>query len=554
MLLRGRQKIFVDKSILALLKYGNSLGVAPTGAGKTIMLSAVIGGLFGEGIRRACVLAHRDELTAQNSQKFSWVNPTISTSIFDASTKNWDGDVTFAMVQTLSHENNLGNMPVYDALIIDEAHHATASSYQKIIEKALHNNPKTLIYGVTATPNRGDKKGLRSTFTNIADQITYKELIDTGYLVRPRTFVKDIGVQAELSNVRKTMSDYDMNAVADIMNHRPLNDAVVEQWQEYASKRQTVVFCSTVKHAHDVCESFLSKGISAAVIWGDMGDVAREKSLNDYAKGDVQVIINVAVLTEGWDHPPTSCVILLRPSSYKSTMIQMIGRGLRVVDPSQYPNVVKDDCIILDFGTSTLMHGSLEEEAKLESEKDSKHAVYKECPECNAPVPNATKECGLCGYVWPVHEKIEPLFQETNFVMTEIELIEKSNFQWVDIQNDASFFMATGFEAWGCVIYKNGRWWAIGALGKDKPRMLISGERLMCFARADDWLNANEAQDAAHKSKHWLSLPPTPRQMNLLSLRHHHSEMTRYKASLLINEKINRKRIQDLLEAHSNNS
>ncbi|NPB73705.1 helicase, partial [Shigella sonnei] len=79
--------------------------------------------------------------------------------------------------------------------------------------------------------------------------------------------------------------------------------------------------------------------------------------LADYEAGDIHVIVNVAVLTEGWDHPPTSCVVLLRPSSYKSTMIQMVGRGLRTVDPEEHPGIVKTDCVVLDFGTSSLTHG-----------------------------------------------------------------------------------------------------------------------------------------------------------------------------------------------------
>jgi DNA repair protein RadD len=84
-----------------------------------------------------------------------------------------------------------------------------------------------------------------------------------------------------------------------------------------------------------------------------------------YSAGKIQVVVNVAVLTEGWDDQPTSCVVLLRPSSYKSTMIQMIGRGLRTVNPEEHPGVIKSDCIVLDFGTSTLLHGSLEQDVDL---------------------------------------------------------------------------------------------------------------------------------------------------------------------------------------------
>ena len=135
MLLRSRQQEFVDKCMVALADNDNTLGVAPTGAGKTIMLSKVIGNFYEQNPNlRACVLAHRDELTAQNEEKFKWVNPTISSSIVDSYGKSWDGQVTFAMVQTLSRENNLKEMPPVDLLVIDEAHHVTAPSYKNVLE------------------------------------------------------------------------------------------------------------------------------------------------------------------------------------------------------------------------------------------------------------------------------------------------------------------------------------------------------------------------------------------------------------------------------------
>jgi len=335
MLLRPRQKELVTKTVTALKEHGNTLAVAPTGAGKTIMLSAVLGDLFKEDTSRACVLAHRDELTVQNQSKFKRVNPHLSTSVFNATIKAWHGDVTFAMVQTLSRESNLATMPVLDALVIDEAHHARADSYLRVIEHAQKANPNLKLLGMTATPNRGDKLGLRPIFDNVADQITVKELIDSGHLVPPRTFVMDVGVRDELSKVRKTALDYDMGAVASIMNTVPINDAVVKHWKEKAGDRKTVVFCSTVQHAQDVAASFNAAGVPAVFVHGEMSDTERSNTLEAYTSGEAQVIVNVAVLTEGWDFPPTNCVVLLRPSSYKSTMVQMIGRGLRTIDPAE---------------------------------------------------------------------------------------------------------------------------------------------------------------------------------------------------------------------------
>ena len=170
MLLRPRQKLFVERSLAALSTRDNTLGVAPTGAGKTIMLSAVTGNMTGDGAR-ACVLAHRDELTSQNRAKFARVNPDMETSVVDATTKSWEGQVTFAMAPTLSRAANLQAMPKLDLLVIDEAHHAVAESYRRIIDRVREANPDARIFGVTATPNRGDRKGLREVFDNVADHL-----------------------------------------------------------------------------------------------------------------------------------------------------------------------------------------------------------------------------------------------------------------------------------------------------------------------------------------------------------------------------------------------
>ncbi len=550
MLLRPRQKAFVAKTIVALREHGNTLAVAPTGAGKTIMLSAVLGRMFNKDIKRACVLAHRDELTSQNEGKFKRMNPALTTSIFNASEKSWDGQVAFAMVQTLAR--NLAQMPPLDALVIDEAHHAMADSYMRVIEHAQKLNPDLKLLGMTATPNRGDKKGLRPIFSNVADQITVKELIASGHLAPPRTFVMDVGVQKELSKVRKNKLDYDMGAVADIMNTRPINDAVAHHWKEKAGDRQTVVFCSTVGHAESVVNSFVSAGIATAMVWGKMSDPDREKTLADYGRGDIQVIVNVAILTEGWDHPPTSCVILLRPSSYKSTMVQMIGRGLRTIDPGEHPGIIKKDCVVLDFGTSTVMHGSLEEEAQLTDNRDMAGDVpYKNCPECGADVPLGSRECPLCAYIWE-DDKAGTDIHTDDFQMTEINILERSSFYWCDLYGDDQHFIATGFEAWGGVFHRGGEWYAVGAR-KDHPvKFLASGARIACFAAADDWINLFETESAAHKTKSWLNLPATEKQLSRLPSEYRDDkDITRYRASALMTMRFNKTAILQVINGNA---
>jgi superfamily II DNA or RNA helicase len=547
MLLRPRQKLFVERSVAALGAQPNTLGVAPTGAGKTIMLSAVAGNMIGDSGAKAAVLAHRDELTAQNREKFTRVNPTITTSVVDASDKSWKGRVTFAMAPTLSRSTNLTNMPALDLLVIDEAHHATADSYRRIIDQALKRNPSCCIFGVTATPNRGDRKGLREVFSNVADQIRIGELIRSGHLVPPRTFVIDVGVRDELVRVRKTASDFDMGEVERIMNRAPVTDAVIRHWQEKAAERQTVVFCSTVDHARSVADAFNEAGVAAALVHGEMGDGERKAALAAYAVGGIQVVVNVAVLTEGWDHPPTSCVVLLRPSSYKSTMIQMVGRGLRTVDPNEHPDVVKTDCVVLDFGTSSLMHGSLEQEVDLVGHKASGDAPTKCCPQCQADIPLGCQECPLCGYVF---ESIDgnddvPL---GDFVMSEIDLLKRSSFRWCDLFGDDAALMANGFSAWAGAFFLNGRWYAVGAAKGVEPRLLSIGERMVSLAAADDWLNEHESDESAHKTRRWLSQPPTDRQLAYLPPDYRHDfGLTRYQASALLSFQFNRSAIRSLV-------
>lgn len=552
MILRKRQREFVEKSVTALKEHGNTLGIAPTGAGKTLMFSAVVSELLGAN-NKALILAHRDELTSQNQEKFLRINPRISTSVFDAKTKSFAGQAVFVMVQTLSRKENLSLIPVIDILAIDEGHHSVSPSYRNIIGKIKEKNPSVLIYGVTATPNRGDKKDLGDIFSNVADQIKISELVASGHLVRPRTYIIDVGTQSELKNVKKTAGDFDMSAVEKIMNKLPITEEVFAKWQELAGNRKTVIFCSTVVHAKSVAGVFNTHGIKTVFVSGDLSESERKDALSEFEQGDAQVIVNVAVLTEGWDYQPTSCVVLLRPSSFKSTMIQMIGRGLRVVDTNLYPEVTKEDCVILDFGTSSLIHGSLEVDVDLEKaqqpKKKSESTFQKECPLCSMLVPSASNSCPLCDYEFAAREEVDPSIGElSGFIMSEIDLLtQRSNFEWCDIFGDGAALMASGFNAFAGIFFLNDHWYAIGGT-EFGIKILSFGSQEICLAQADDFLNENETADNAHKSKSWLKQTASTRQLQCLPLAYHNDySITKYKAANLLKFYFNKSSIQKLL-------
>jgi DNA repair protein RadD len=549
MILRPRQALLVQRTLAALGEHGNTLAVAPTGSGKTIMLSAVAGSLLTDPEAKACILAHRTELTGQNRSKFERVNPRLTTSVVDSDTKCWDGHATFAMVQTLSRRTNLEQMPTLDLLVIDEAHHAVSPSYREVIDHVLAKNPRAAICGLTATPNRGDGKGLREVFSNLADQITLGEMIASGHLVPPRTYVIDVGAQDALRGVRRTAMDFDMNEVASILNRSLITESVIKNWREKACDRKTIVFCATVDHATAVCNAFNKAGISAVLIHGELPDSDRKARLTAYERGNAKVVVNVAVLTEGYDFTPTSCVVLLRPSSYKSTFIQMVGRGLRTVDPKEFPGVVKTDCIVLDFGTASLMHGALEQEVNLDGHEAHGEAPTKECPDCGAIVPLAVSECPFCEYAWE-RSGGESAGILDKFVMSEIDLLSRSNFRWCDLFGSDDALMATGFNAWGGIFFLNGRWHAVGGGKGLNSQLLAVGERTVCMARADDWLNDYESEDSAYKTRRWLNEAPTAKQLQYLpqELRADYG-LTRYQASALLSFRFNRNDIVRLVNA-----
>ena len=549
MLLRPYQEVAVSDACKALDKHNNTLVVAPTGAGKTIMLSALVGKRHKKG-KRVLVLQHRDELVSQNKEKFERVNPLISTSIVNGTVKHWEGDAVFSMVQTMSRDRNLRDRPLFDMVVIDEGHHAAAPTYTKVIDAVLKDNENAEIVGFTATPNRGDGKGLRGVFNNCAHQIELATLIREGFLVRPKSYVIDLGVGDQLDRVTKRGKEYDMEEVAAIMDRSVINERIVDEWKDKAGDRKTVVFCSTVLHAEHVCEAFLRAGIRADFVTGETPKEDRAEMLHDLEFGDLQVVVNVMVLTEGFDAPPVACVVLTRPCSQKGTMVQMIGRGLRIVDPEIYPDTIKTDCIVMDFGTSIITHGALDETANLDgSEKNAGgDAPTKVCPECESEVASNTRICPICEHVFELREKSELI----DFVMTEYDLMQLSPFMWIDPYGSGTVMMATGFNGFSMVGKVGNYWVAIVKAQNGRARIVSIGEKVQAMSAADDFLREIEDSNAANKSKRWLNQAATPKQKQLLRNNGVQvSEMdfswTKYKAACCLGYYFNRTQIDRLI-------
>jgi DNA repair protein RadD len=331
------------------------------------------------------------------------------------------------------------------------------------------------------------------------------------------------------------------------------NDTVVAKWKEYAGDRKTIVFCSTVDHAEHQTEAFQRAGINAALLTGETPKRVRDSILYAFDHGDIQVVCNVAVLTEGYDSQPVSCIILLRPCSFKSTMLQMIGRGLRTVDPSLYPGIEKEDCIVLDFGDTLNTHGDLYLKPRLEDRE-------KECPECGASVPPGTAICQICGYEWEREEGKKTGEQQdvetvSNVEMVEVDILKQSPFRWVDLFGSGKAMIAKGFDAMVGVFSKDGEQYiALAKLNNQRGLTVVQrGRKPQCLSMADDFLRLHEDGDAAAKTKRWLRDPATEKQWELLQRTGYRKdkfgmEFTKYSANCHLGFRWNQREIERALQ------
>ena len=291
------------------------LAVAPTGSGKTIVGAEIIKTAVGDG-NRVLVLAHTREIIRQTSIKL--YSYDVEHGIIQAGlVANPERPVQVASIQTLwtramRHERM--PLPVADLLIVDECHHCPAETYRKIIAEY----PHAVLLGMTATPCRGDGRGLGGIFDIIVETPQVAELIEQGFLVKTRVYAP---VDPDLRGVETRQGDYVESQLAGRMDRDNLVGDIVSHWHKYAERRKTVCFAVNVAHSIHIRNEFLKSGVKAEHVDGATPKPERDAALARLASGETELITNCMVLTEGWDLPAVSCGILARPSSTRSCSI-----------------------------------------------------------------------------------------------------------------------------------------------------------------------------------------------------------------------------------------
>lgn len=317
-----------------------TLLVMPTGTGKTFTFADLIK----QTGKKALVLAHRSELLHQSAKAIeSHVGCRVE--IDGGEFKSGPMvDVVVASVQSVGKRNTKrleGFHP--DVVIIDEAHHAPADSYQAVMERFGCYADGALCVGVTATPHRLDNRPLhgdcKAIFQSVAFTYTIREAMKDQFLCDLKG--KFVDMHTSLAGIKVTGGDYASGELAKAVNTPERNWAAYQAWKELASDARTIVFCAGVEHAETFAMLLRNQGVRARSVDGSMEREERDRVINQFRYGEIQVLTNCEIATEGFDVPEIECVLLLRPTKSWALYTQMVGRGLRL-------SYGKESCLVID--------------------------------------------------------------------------------------------------------------------------------------------------------------------------------------------------------------
>jgi hypothetical protein len=318
----------------------------PTGAGKTVIFSH----LARLARRQVLVLAHREELLAQARDKIAAAlgdSGLVAVEQGDRRAPR-EAKVVVCSIRSLHPERLAEVVRGRDIglVVYDECHHAAAEDNRRVLRALSVFEPgyDGTLLGFTATTSRGDGQGLDTVFERIVYARGLREMVEDGYLAPLRGY--RIETAADLGALTGGGLDFPEEALAAAVDVEDRNALVARSIQELARDRRTIAFCVTVGHALNLRRALGVLGVPAGTVHGAMRSEARAQALADFREGRVQVLTNVAVLTEGFDDPGVSCVAMARPTRSEGLYAQCVGRGTRL-----HPG--KKDCLILDFADAS---------------------------------------------------------------------------------------------------------------------------------------------------------------------------------------------------------
>ena len=320
----------------ALRLHRSVMAQMPTGTGKTYLLTAVIDSFVnGNPMEKVWIVAHRRELVSQ-------IDETVRKfhSYYASNTSSLLSSVKAMSIQWLMrHYDEIEEEP--GMIVIDEAHHALAKTYKEMLERF----PNAKFLGLTATPCRLNGKGFTDLFDILVQSWSVPEFISKGRLAT-YDFVSiksDSVTQRLIDSLQKRGADGDyQNKEMDmLLNKKPSIERLYQSLEEFGRDRKGIVYAINISHAQKITKLYQENGVKAIAIDSKTPAVERQQDIEAFKKGDIQVLVNVDIFSEGFDCPDVEFVQLARPTLSLAKYLQMVGRGLRVAKG-------KKNCVIID--------------------------------------------------------------------------------------------------------------------------------------------------------------------------------------------------------------
>lgn len=391
-------------------KTTHPLAVLPTGAGKSLIIAALIKKAVTIPYTKVIILAHRKELLEQNFEKLQSLTnlPRSKIGLYCASlNKKTVKDVTFTSIQSASRKpEQFGKQ---NLILIDEAHlvpFGKMTIYRKFLNAMFAKNPQVRCVGFTATPYRTASglltEGENALFNTIAYEIGIKQLIEEGYL-SPLISKKALSGEIDTSKIKINAGEFAIEEVASkIMEILPT--AIPQILELGQDRRSWLIFLPNVNSALAATSMLKKAGVAVECVYGSLPNNERNRIIDSYKTGRLRAICSVDVLTTGFDAPSTDLVALLRPTKSPGLYCQLVGRGSRLA-------LNKKDCLVLDFGGNIERFGPIDtlQHAKVKQSNKKSPPPCKFCMHCGLANFLTATVCKGCGTEFPASEKFKEL-------------------------------------------------------------------------------------------------------------------------------------------------
>jgi len=429
---RPYQEEMISCAVAAFRTKKTVLIQAATGAGKTIVFAELIRRFLNDfPTMKILVLVHREIIVKQNADKLRRLWPTAPIGIACASASSrvdMHSPVVFGSIQTLA--SRIETLPMFHLVIIDEAHRlppkSTESQYKKVLDRLEMYYPGLRIFGLTATPFRlswgsiygrehkrtSDEEPSKNWFDALDLEIGIQKLQavqpddenpDAPYLCGMRAFVEDKSISTELNSISKTAGEFNQGELSDLMQKTIHLQTALDAYRKHSEGRtRTVIFAVDIDHAEKIQKIFFSAGIMANCVHSEKDKGHNREVLEKFDAGSIPVVVNVGVLTEGWDCRSVDMLMLCRPTMSAALFVQIVGRGLRT-----YPG--KQDVLILDLAGNFFRHGPpwapiLPDYSKPGRPKEKLVKPDKKCPACGHENQAGCWCCENCGEILKIKQ------------------------------------------------------------------------------------------------------------------------------------------------------